>query len=164
MCCLVYEQQIYRRLKKRLPRAKQNVFLESGPATVLSVDVIGKKLTVITADDQRKLVSLDEIALTEPAKRTAPPKKPEYLWEGAEEPKKKKRRRRRKKKPAGGGGESKQQAKSETSQAAPKKKTSKPAKPKKSQETASTNDGEAKPKKKRRRRRRKKKPSSDSDK
>ena len=55
MCCLVYEQKIYRRLKSSLPRAGDEVRTEKGPATVCDVDVINRRVTVELTDDQRRI-------------------------------------------------------------------------------------------------------------
>ena len=46
MCCLVYEQQIYRRMRKSLPRAGQRVRTELGEGEILGLDVINRKVTV----------------------------------------------------------------------------------------------------------------------
>lgn len=63
MCCLVYEQQVYRRMRTRLPRAGQKVETEKGPGEVLDVDVINRRVTVSLADRTRVLLGVDEVRI-----------------------------------------------------------------------------------------------------
>ncbi len=61
MCCLVYEQQLYRSMKKRLPRAKTKVRTRFGPGTVVDVDVINKRVNVELEDGNRQLVKVEDV-------------------------------------------------------------------------------------------------------
>lgn len=62
MCCLVYEQKIYRRIESRLPTAGERVDTEDGPGEVRDVDVITQKVTVELDDDRTKTFPLRDIA------------------------------------------------------------------------------------------------------
>ena len=67
MCCLVYEQQIYKKMRKRLPRAGQPVHTPLGTGTILDVDVINERVNVALDDDNsRQLLPLAQIALHDP--------------------------------------------------------------------------------------------------
>lgn len=63
MCCLVYEQKVYRRMRRRLPRAGSPVLTDSGEATISSVDIVNQQVTVSYEDAPRRILALDEIQL-----------------------------------------------------------------------------------------------------
>lgn len=84
MCCLVYEQALYNKKRRTLPRPGTEVFTEMGPAKILSVDVINARVTVELADTNRKIFPVAEIAFEEPSFDTsvdADPAEPAYLWD-----------------------------------------------------------------------------------
>ncbi|TDP61781.1 PSP1 domain-containing protein [Bradymonas sediminis] len=69
MCCLVYEQQIYRRMRKSLPRAGQRVRTELGEGEILGLDVINRKVTVRLDDQNRETFRVDDIEIIDAHKR-----------------------------------------------------------------------------------------------
>ncbi|RAL25513.1 hypothetical protein DL240_04700 [Lujinxingia litoralis] len=66
MCCLVYEQQLYRRMRTKLPRAGKMVRTELGEAKILEVDVINRRVMVSYPDNNRKMLPVSEIELIDP--------------------------------------------------------------------------------------------------
>lgn len=84
MCCLVYEQALYKKKRRTLPRPGTEIFTEMGPAKILSVDVINARVTVELADTNRKIFPVEEIAFEEPSTDIsvdADPAEPAYLWD-----------------------------------------------------------------------------------
>ena len=70
MCCLVYEQKIYRRMKRRLPRADQTVLTSAGEAKIIGVDVINRQVTLsYPDDDQRQTLPIDQVLVDKPGRR-----------------------------------------------------------------------------------------------
>ncbi len=69
MCCLVYEQKVYRRLKKRLPRPGKEVLTPEGTGEIISVDVINQRVTVSLNDDRRETFPLTEVRLESEVRR-----------------------------------------------------------------------------------------------
>lgn len=65
MCCLVYEQRIYRQMKSRLPRAGKKVLTEDGEGVVHSVDIINQRVTVNLDEENLKTYPLDEVKIIE---------------------------------------------------------------------------------------------------
>lgn len=64
MCCLVYEQQLYRSMKKRMPRAGVAVQTAHGPGKVQSIDVINRRVVVeLDEDDAQHTLSVDDIVV-----------------------------------------------------------------------------------------------------
>ena len=63
MCCLVYEQQLYKKNRRRLPRPRQQVMTTQGEGVILSVDVINERLLVELEDTNRKTFALHEVVL-----------------------------------------------------------------------------------------------------
>ena len=61
LCCLAYEYETYSELHKNLPKCGKKVQLESGQAEVLSLDVLGQKMTVCCANGERCQVHVDEL-------------------------------------------------------------------------------------------------------
>lgn len=61
MCCLVYEQQIYRRMKKSLPRAGQKVRTAMGMGEILDVDIINRRVNVRGIDQNRHNLAVEEV-------------------------------------------------------------------------------------------------------
>jgi cell fate regulator YaaT (PSP1 superfamily) len=66
MCCLVYEQAVYRAMRTRLPRTGQRVSTEFGEATIIDVDVINRRASVQLADNNRRLLPVAEIRVLDP--------------------------------------------------------------------------------------------------
>lgn len=115
MCCLVYEQQLYRSMKKRLPRAKTQVRTRFGRGVVVDVDVINKRVNVELEDGNRKLVAVADVIIAgsddSEGYVAAASAQPVYTWDADfelksdksagdtkpsdEEPKRKRRRRSR---------------------------------------------------------------------
>lgn len=154
MCCLIYEQQIYRRLRSKLPRRNQLVITEHGKGKVIEVDVIGKRVSVMI-EDIRHSFPLDEVIIHDGTDRkvhTQTHQKVESLWEPKKKntapkenaPQKKSRRRRKARRVS---------VEDETKKGIPNTKST----PQPKDGTQSTH---APKKKKSRRRRRKKKPES----
>ncbi len=93
MCCLVYEQQLYKKKRKRMPRPGTAIYTDQGKATITSVDIINDRVTVeMQEEDNRQIFSLDEVTFEEPkAPKTADADastKPSYIWDevlGAED-------------------------------------------------------------------------------
>jgi cell fate regulator YaaT (PSP1 superfamily) len=63
MCCLVYEQKVYRRLRKRIPRSGKEVLTPEGPGKIDSVDIINQRVTVALSDDRREIFALEDLRL-----------------------------------------------------------------------------------------------------
>ncbi len=84
MCCLVYEQTLYRRLRTGLPEKGQSVGTEFGTATVKSVDVINRRVTVaILHDNSTHLLPIEELELNPPSvTSTQRCGHDEMLWDG----------------------------------------------------------------------------------
>lgn len=86
MCCLVYEQQMYRRMKKSLPRAGQKVMTEMGLGEIIDLDVINRAVTVKLTDENRHSFPVDEVEvidankLQETVDAQADPREQRYLW------------------------------------------------------------------------------------
>ncbi len=115
MCCLVYEQQLYRSLRKRVPRAGKKVRTREGVGKVYDVDVINRRVGVELESGERK--SFDVVDVVTLGKKSsddgyvdhgvAPV---EYEWDHqpasdddeSDAGKKKKRRRRRRSGKKGG--------------------------------------------------------------
>ncbi len=114
MCCLVYEQQLYRKERKRLPRSGKKVRTELGAGTILDVDVINRRVQVDLDDGGRKTFGLEDVILLDKnGDGPEPPKvnPTDYLWDGlspvtleddpgadpdaADKPKRRRRRRAR---------------------------------------------------------------------
>ena len=66
MCCLVYEQKIYRKMRSRLPRTGKSVLTEFGEGTVQSVDVINQRVWVSFPSEQNQLLPLDQVEVLHP--------------------------------------------------------------------------------------------------
>lgn len=87
MCCLVYEQQLYKSMRRRMPRSGTAVFTEAGPGVILSVDVINSRATVELQDMNRRTFLLSELATSEPKPREIVddfielPQNPDFLWD-----------------------------------------------------------------------------------
>lgn len=82
MCCLVYEQAVYRRMKKGLPRAGKPVLTPDGPGKVLEVDVINQRVMVQLDDTNRRTYAVQDVSQnTSPD--PLPVSKPEYVWDEA---------------------------------------------------------------------------------
>jgi len=120
MCCLRYEDQTYRDLKKNLPHKKTRVGTIEGPGIVIDGKILTQLVLVELEHDRRQIaVPLEELEDPETCPRpweytppAEPEKKPQRSRGGnkpkqqkevakGEEPPKKKRRRRRKRKRKG---------------------------------------------------------------
>lgn len=91
MCCMVYEQKVYRRLKQSIPRSGQQVRIESGTAHIRDVDVVNRRVTVDTTDDRRLTLSLDDVIPIDnddESDSSHPAADDDKLWDG-EPPRKK---------------------------------------------------------------------------
>ncbi len=103
MCCLVYEQKLYRRMRTRLPRSGSKVQTENGKGTIHSVDVINQSVTVSFPDDQRQVLAIDEIKVINPERVDKKVDSKEHgddqkiLTEDSSEQRSSKRKRRRRK-------------------------------------------------------------------
>lgn len=82
MCCLVYEQAVYRRMKKGLPRAGKPVLTPDGPGKVLEVDVINQRVMVQLEDTNRRTYAAQDVSQNVSAEPIAVAK-PEYVWDEA---------------------------------------------------------------------------------
>jgi cell fate regulator YaaT (PSP1 superfamily) len=60
LCCLGYEYETYNELRKNLPKSGKKIELPTGPAEVVSVDILGQSVTV-NENGQRRQVSLSEL-------------------------------------------------------------------------------------------------------
>lgn len=100
MCCLVYEQQVYRRMRTRLPRAGQKVNTELGSGEIADVDVINRRVTVRFDDNNRRSLPVDEVAVIDPnaineTVDSDAEESTDYLWDDVlPEPRSRGRRRR----------------------------------------------------------------------
>lgn len=84
MCCLVYEQHVYKRMRRRLPRPGTDVYTEDGAGKVISVDIINERVTVEHEDMQRRTFPVNEVSLSKVDPMTLdadPEQEPDYLWE-----------------------------------------------------------------------------------
>lgn len=86
MCCLVYEQQLYKSQRRKLPRPGTQVYTEAGPGRVLNVDIINKRLVIELEDTNIKTFPAKEVALQPveelPEEELGPPSiEPDYLWD-----------------------------------------------------------------------------------
>lgn len=61
MCCLQYEVEEYKRLKKLLPKAGSLVKLKKGDGEVIGIDILNQKVKVLFKDRSTEIVSLDDI-------------------------------------------------------------------------------------------------------
>ncbi len=66
MCCLVYEQQIYHRSRKRLPRAGRQVETAEGPGKIHSLDVVQEKVAVFLDDGRLEHFPVREVVVLTP--------------------------------------------------------------------------------------------------
>ncbi len=84
MCCLVYEQKVYRRIRSALPRSGQQVRTEFGEAKIRDVDVINRRVDAdIIGDDKRVTLPIDEIAaLDERDSKGSEKSSDKKLWDG----------------------------------------------------------------------------------
>lgn len=66
MCCLVYEQQLYKKMRRKLPKLGTPVFTGLGPGKITSVDVINSRVGVMLDDHNFKLMNLHDVTTQEP--------------------------------------------------------------------------------------------------
>ncbi len=84
MCCLVYEQQVYKRMRRRLPRPGTSVFTEDGAGKVINVDIINERVTVELEDTNRRVFPAANVSLSEVVPFTVDADEdfePDYLWD-----------------------------------------------------------------------------------
>jgi cell fate regulator YaaT (PSP1 superfamily) len=62
-CCLKYEDELYKELKKNLPRRGTNVETERGEGVVVGYGILSQTVTVRYEDDAEATLTLDEIAV-----------------------------------------------------------------------------------------------------
>lgn len=126
MCCLVYEQQIYHRARRRLPRVGKPVSTAEGLGTIRTVNVLQETVRVLLDDGQDMTLPLSEVVILtsrelerrRESSQDEPPASPEqalrsvltevaegedeYLWEDDAGLAEKKKPARRRKKPEEG--------------------------------------------------------------
>lgn len=90
MCCLNYEEEVYRILKKEMPRQGERIMYKNKPAVVVDISLLKEqvKLRIDGQDDVSELVWVTNAELREPTPEPEPPKST---------PRPKRRRRSRKK-------------------------------------------------------------------
>lgn len=90
MCCLNYEEEVYRILKKEMPRQGERIMYKNKPAVVVDISLLKEqvKLRIDGQDDVSELVWVNNAELREPTPEPEPPKST---------PRPKRRRRSRKK-------------------------------------------------------------------
>ncbi len=85
MCCLVYEQQLYKRIQSRLPEAGQAVATEYGEATIDRVDVLNRRVDVSYEDGRERTMALTDVRVlgddSSPEKSDTPDDD-DKLWDG----------------------------------------------------------------------------------
>ena len=81
MCCLRFEDETYTELKRSLPKKGTRVRLESGPAEVISSEILAQTVRVELPDRRTVKIGVSEILEIlpdeEPAKASRTPRKPE---------------------------------------------------------------------------------------
>jgi cell fate regulator YaaT (PSP1 superfamily) len=103
MCCLVYEQQLYRSMKRRVLRSGTRVRTRQGQGKVIDSDVLNDRVSVETDDGNRATFERSDVIVirNEDDGYVDAPVEPNYVWDeelAPRKPKKSKRRRRRSKK------------------------------------------------------------------
>lgn len=66
MCCLVYEQQVYHRARKRLPRVGRPVETALGPGTIKSVDVLQERAQIYMDAGGVEIFPISEVIVMTP--------------------------------------------------------------------------------------------------
>ncbi|MGM0559369.1 MAG: PSP1 domain-containing protein [Myxococcota bacterium] len=61
MCCLVYEQKLYKQMRRSLPRAGQKARTERGTGEIVDLDVINRRVNVRFPDETTENFDVDEI-------------------------------------------------------------------------------------------------------
>lgn len=61
MCCLTFENETYKKLKKRFPKTNKMVMTKKGKGKVLRLNVISDRITIRLNDGQEVETGLDEI-------------------------------------------------------------------------------------------------------
>lgn len=90
MCCLVYEQKMYRRIKKSLPRAGQTARTARGVGEIVELDVVNRRVDVRLGDDEQETFCVDQIEvvdadrLDETVDRPAARPDEKSLWDDGE--------------------------------------------------------------------------------
>lgn len=80
MCCLVYEQKVYQRLKRGLPKKGQQVMTSAGPASVQEVDVINQRVTVrFDSGESPQTLAIDQLIDAAPSSGPGD-EGPKELW------------------------------------------------------------------------------------
>ncbi|MEZ4459818.1 MAG: stage 0 sporulation family protein [bacterium] len=141
MCCLVYEQAVYRRMKKGLPRAGRMVETPEGLGKVIEVDVINERVSVILEDHNRRLFRAEDVRYHDPKAQVESADEEsddvvDYVWDDVlgqpdaadpqtQEPSKRSRRRRKRR----SGGDSPNAPKKPSAERASNEKKSADAKP-----------------------------------
>ncbi|MFP4600674.1 MAG: stage 0 sporulation family protein [Persicimonas sp.] len=89
MCCLVYEQRMYKRIKRSLPRAGQHARTAQGIGEIIDLDVVNRKVTIRLRDQNRSTLPVAEIEIIDANKLdetvdSAPDDRADkYLWSDA---------------------------------------------------------------------------------
>lgn len=61
LCCLIYENETYKELRKNIPKNGKSVKTPEGEGTVINSDIIQQKIFVELEDGQRSHFSVDDI-------------------------------------------------------------------------------------------------------
>ncbi len=117
MCCLRYEDETYKDLKKRLPHRKSHVGTPEGPGIVVDTQIL-TQLALVELDHNRQRIAVPVEELIDPDEAPVP-KKPEPAPEKKDRPKRSRRPKKRSAEPKDELGP-KEEPKSDDS--APKKK------------------------------------------
>ncbi len=62
MCCLVYENDFYREMRKKMPRMRKTVITPDGAGRVVNVDYLRSRVTVDIGDGMYKTFNADEVS------------------------------------------------------------------------------------------------------
>lgn len=185
LCCLGYEYETYNDLRKNLPKCGKKVALPSGQAEVVSVNILGQKITV-NENGQRREIPLCELEggskdspsckqkseQKEPTKQETQTAKKDEQAPQQEKDKKPNRRRGRRRSGSGRSGEGKEKPSQQDERRSKDRREADKAKPspdKKQTAAPQPAGGEQqdttanKPRRRRRRPRNRKKPTPQSD-
>ncbi|MDH5298588.1 MAG: regulatory iron-sulfur-containing complex subunit RicT [Desulfobulbaceae bacterium] len=78
LCCLTYEYDAYRQVKKKMPRPGKTVLLDGQPCKVLHCNVLLETVTVATPNEAEKtrILTSDQWESVKPLQQPQPPPKP----------------------------------------------------------------------------------------
>ncbi len=79
MCCLVYEHDLYRQMRRSLPKVGQTIETPEGPGRVTRIDVLKRQVTLYLPKEERSLVlegeALDALLASEETPHASNPGK-----------------------------------------------------------------------------------------